>query len=404
MNDRTSGDSKRSTSARAGFSILEMLVVIMIIALLVALLLPTIGRARGQARMAVCASQLKQIYEGLENAELTARLAGNNQFQIVAPGWRSICRPYLRNSRVFICPEDYRLGGDDQGGMSGSSAGDGANIGNNPTQPLPGTPGSPGYRAPLDTLYIHCPQNQTDKECKPGPWVKAVNATGNSYQLMYEDGVDHNFTDVELLFTDNGDGTTTVTLLPNGNPGWVLDDLVDGSTGTVIWHQMYTSVPVGTTYLLQGSLIDPTTGTINTGGTSGTQGGISATNGGNAGTPGFGSESSYGMNGTAGALADIMGKGDKIFGLDYTTSLATIDDNWTVSPWLAPSGFGVAFARHNNQANVLWGDGSVRSSARDPYLQSINPQSGPAGGTYNGQTYTTNAQTLWFSTGEQGGY
>ena len=45
---------------RAGFTLIELLVVVAIIALLVAILVPAVGRAREEARLAVCASSLKQ--------------------------------------------------------------------------------------------------------------------------------------------------------------------------------------------------------------------------------------------------------------------------------------------------------------------------------------------------------
>jgi len=91
---------------RSGFSLIELLVVISIIALLIALLLPALGEARAVARTAVCQSQLKQI--GL--AQLLYATDNRNYFplaydhttgSLLTPVWPgSHLEPYVPPVRI----------------------------------------------------------------------------------------------------------------------------------------------------------------------------------------------------------------------------------------------------------------------------------------------------------------
>jgi len=95
-----------------GFTLIEMLVVIAIIALLAALLFPVLSRAREAARRAVCASNLRQI-------AIAILQYGEDYNEIFILGWYGIVSgqtgyvfyrwmdaifPYVKNTQVYSCP------------------------------------------------------------------------------------------------------------------------------------------------------------------------------------------------------------------------------------------------------------------------------------------------------------
>lgn len=92
---------------RRGFTLLELLVVIGIIALLAAILFPVFARARENARRASCQSNLKQLMLGVvqytqdfdERFPLSVAGVGISRVQ-----WPDLVMPYVKSTQIFFCP------------------------------------------------------------------------------------------------------------------------------------------------------------------------------------------------------------------------------------------------------------------------------------------------------------
>jgi prepilin-type N-terminal cleavage/methylation domain-containing protein/prepilin-type processing-associated H-X9-DG protein len=96
-----------------GFTLIEILVVIAIIAVLAAILFPVFATVREKARQVACASNEKQLGLGLLQyaqdydeylpcGSTGVGLSGDGR----GIGWAGQMYPYLKSSQVYVCPDD----------------------------------------------------------------------------------------------------------------------------------------------------------------------------------------------------------------------------------------------------------------------------------------------------------
>jgi prepilin-type N-terminal cleavage/methylation domain-containing protein/prepilin-type processing-associated H-X9-DG protein len=103
-----------SRHRHSGFTLVELLVVMVIIGMLIALLLPATQAVRGAARKATCANNEKQI--GIAYRQFRAKYEGSTN-KLAAASWRAVLAPYLEGAQtMYWCPDDKEKPG---GGVSG---------------------------------------------------------------------------------------------------------------------------------------------------------------------------------------------------------------------------------------------------------------------------------------------
>src|SRR5579862_3701713 len=95
--------TRRSESLRTGFTLIELMVVVVIIAILAAILFPVFGQAREVARSVDCKEHLSQLGEALQlyAHDYDGRLPPtDNDLRPLLDGW-------LPGPALFHCPDDF---------------------------------------------------------------------------------------------------------------------------------------------------------------------------------------------------------------------------------------------------------------------------------------------------------
>jgi prepilin-type N-terminal cleavage/methylation domain-containing protein/prepilin-type processing-associated H-X9-DG protein len=373
-----------------GFSLVELLIVVIIIAMLVAMLYPTLQRAYDVARHMQCSDHLYRISQAYHMRGADERMEPARFKALSVYRWRSSLVPYLSGcSYILSCPQGDAepqeqapiggagdtggdTGGTDTGGGTGGTGGSGGGGGGGSsgvsTENLKVEvwlrPGEP-FRGVNQNELIYV------MDCEPGYWAMKKNESGNSYELWFEDSWNVTWNDVKMKFEKLSDGSLQITYLEE-NTGGNCYNLIDIATGEALLRGMgdgnaahgWPKLPYGAQVTIspeEQADSDAAFGTA--GGSFGTD---TSGGGGGEAASGSGPAGNYGMNSLQ-HNQPCEGLGTHtILCMDYKKSIARgptvvlpeVPDDWMRPGWEAVDGKPV-FARHGGMVNVLFADGSV---------------------------------------------
>jgi prepilin-type N-terminal cleavage/methylation domain-containing protein len=308
----------------AGFTLVELLVVVAIIALLAALLVPSFSGFARMTNRTKCANNLKRVGEAA--TMFTGSGSGGREVRLIPQQWATQLAAFVGDGGAFVCPE-----------------------GENEFE----TPES----LPLSELAcVNVTTTGMDLEFVEGPYVAKL--SDEQFQ-----GINWGPAHVFLPPYDAGPNPTLFW--------WVMEDIV--APGSDMDYEIAVRVAQngdGTVTLrvkqITGAgynfnLIDkPDRNVLVTKGQMNGGPGSEVVMGGGGGT------TSYGMNAE---INKISGDADKIMALDYPWFVASATHDWS-SERLASDIPGIpSFARHSGMINVLFTSGSVSLKRPDE----VNP-------------------------------
>ena len=303
-------------SGRYGFTLVELLVVITIIALLTLLFVPTFSGIFRRAKTTQCGNNLKRVGEAVTLFVGSGSSGGTRR--LTPTMWPKQVASFMGDGGVFVCPE-----------------------------------GESDFEAPQslplhDIACIDVTTTGTDLEFIEGPFVAKLNDEqfnainwGPAHIVLppYSPGTDPTVFwwvledivrpgsdmdyEIAVRVAENGDGSVTLRVKQVTGAGYNFNLIDKTDNRKVLVPKAQMNGGPGSEVVLG-----------NAGGTT-----------------------SYGMNGV---INDIMDANDKIMVLDYPWFVAHATHDWS-SDKLASEIPGVPiFARHQGKINALFTDGSVR--------------------------------------------